>query len=98
MKRSGAGWKKQGAKAAYIAIELDLGVLGSVKAMMFANTKKTEPFHPDYTIMIADDDGKPQAKPRPQPSKQIPITKQPTGMPREVSSQTDEAPWPEQEF
>ncbi len=105
MKKVGAGFKKQGAKAAYIAIELDLGVLGHVRAMIFENSKKTEPHHPDYSIMIPDDDGpKPQAKPRPQPSRppvqaKPPVTTkgQPYYPPSDRPPQ-DEIPWPEGEF
>ncbi len=64
MKRAGEAYKLMSqANKPYIGITLDLGVLGTVRAMMFINEKKKEPLDPDYNIMIADD--QPKASPKP---------------------------------
>lgn len=75
MKRVGQAFKAMSkADKPYIKIELDLGVLGSIKAMMFVNEKKTSPEQPDYSIVIPDDEVKSSA---PRPS----AAPKPTGAP-----------------
>src|SRR2546426_1000243 len=69
MKRVGEGFKRvsKANNNPFIAIEIDLGALGTFKAMMFQNSKKKSPEEPDYNITIADD--KPTVGPRPQAAK-----------------------------
>lgn len=51
----GAGWKKQGKNGPYMSLEVDMGIMGKFKAMMFPNTKKKSANEPDYSIVIPDD-------------------------------------------
>lgn len=55
LKNIGAAWNKSGAKGSYLSgvIELD-GKKTSI--MIFPNTKKKADKHPDYNIVIREDD------------------------------------------
>lgn len=81
MKRVGAAWKANGKSGPYLSINIDLGVMGTVKAMMFPNTKKTEPNQADYNIVIPDDEVK-TSKAHITPKPQAGLYKKPVIIPR----------------
>lgn len=47
----GALWKKEGAKGEFLSGDIDAGLLGKIRVLIFPNNKQEE-HHPDYRMFL----------------------------------------------